>query len=204
MNEDDDMPLSLWLDRLHCSDTDAVDAIWGECFEKLTNYARRKLKTMPASDRDGEDIALSAIDTFVRRVEKKQFSGVLNSEDLWRVLFDITGKRVSREQRKQLAMKRGGGEVKNEADLLKPNGSSGSVGGMVDTRQQFFQQLDEDRNELLARLAKLPGGEMLVKVVNLHLEGNTHKEISELLGVSVSTIERNMKIAKDIGKTVGL
>lgn len=205
MDNEDGVPLTLLLDRLQSGDTNAVDAIWDKCFEKLSSYARRRLKSMPASDRDGEDVALSAIDTFVRRVGKKEFSAVIDSEDLWRVLFDITAKRVAREQRRQLTKKRGGGDVKNEVDLIKSDNSSVGVGinGKIDIRQQFFQQLDEDRNELLESLASVPGGEMLVKVVELHLEGNTHKEISELLGVSISTIERNMKIAKEIGMTVG-
>lgn len=205
MDSEDGAPLTLWLDRLHHGDSDAVDAIWEQCFEKLSSYARRRLKSMPASDRDGEDVALSAIDTFVRRVGKKEFSAVIDSENLWRVLFDITAKRVAKEQRRQLTKKRGGGDVKIEADLLKSGSSSLGIGidGNIDIRQQFFQQLDEDRNELLEKLAGLAGGEMLVKVVSLHLEGNTQQEIAELLGVSVSTIERNMRIAREIGMTVG-
>jgi|GEM_PF-2299482 len=157
-------------------------------------------------ERDGEDVALSAIDTFGRRISKKEFTGVIDSENLWRVLFDITAKRIAKEQRRQLAKQRGGGDLKNEVDLLKPDSSSVGVGinGSIDISQQFFQQLDEDRNELLESLARLPGGEMLVKVVNLHLEGNPHNEIAELLGISASTIERNMKITKEIGMMVGL
>ena len=198
------MPLTLWLDRLQCGDPDAVDAIWGQCFEKLSSYAQRRLKSMPASDRDGEDVALSAIDTFVRRVGKNEFSGVVDSGNLWRVLFDITAKRVAREQRRQLTEKRGSGDVKNEVDLYNPEATSCGFGinESIDIRQQFFQQLEEDRKGLLDKLTQLPGGEKLARIVSLHLEGHTHQEIAEVLGVSVSTIERNMKIAKEVGKTV--
>jgi len=202
---DHDEHLTMWIERLRDGDPEAEEAIFRHYFEPLVQFARKRLKGLPSHARDGEDVALSVLDTFMRRINDGQYTWVADREDLWRALYDVAAKRVLKEFRRQLAQKRGGGKVRTESIFDAPEGTGSGVGGIasnVDRRQQFADQLAETCSELFAQLRRQPKGEELVAVAQYRLANYTVQEVADKLDISKATVERRLDLARSVCKKV--
>ena len=75
--------------KLKQGDRDAAQGMWQAYFHRLVSLAR-------AADggsvglADGEDVALSAFDSFFRGVERGRFPDLEDRDDLWQLLFVMT------------------------------------------------------------------------------------------------------------------
>ena len=68
-----DGSVSRWLNRLLTGDRNAVQPLWELYFHRLVTMARQKLRDLPRTVADEEDVALSAFDSFCRRAEQGKF-----------------------------------------------------------------------------------------------------------------------------------
>src|SRR5262249_54487501 len=78
-------PLTQWIDRLKAGDRDAARQLWLCCWQRLLEFARKKLPKVRRVT-DEEDVALSAFDSFCRGAEGEKFAELEDSRDLWEIL----------------------------------------------------------------------------------------------------------------------
>jgi RNA polymerase sigma factor (sigma-70 family) len=183
--------VTAWIDQLRAGDRAAAQHLWQGYFHRLVDLARQKLCRAPRGMADEEDVALSALDSFIRGAEQGRFPQLSDRDDLWRLLLVITERKavdlVNHERRE----KRGGGNVRHEGSLggdssvtapfdhvACPEPTPEDAARIADNCRRLLEALQEDQLRAVA-LAKM--------------EGCTNKEIAKGLGLSVPTIERKLQ-----------
>ncbi|PHR95738.1 MAG: RNA polymerase subunit sigma-70 [Blastopirellula sp.] len=199
MSQDD---LTVWIEKLKQSDDRATDVIWAECFERLVSYANSKLGNLPRRATDEEDVALSALHSFVRQAKGNEFQRLLDSNDLWRLLFTITSRKAVAAQRKHFAKKRGGGNVRGES-VFQQGENDGQANGL----EQIFTTkpsagFAESLGELLDELIDQLPDDQNRKILSMKLEGYTTREIADECGTVTRTIERRFAIINELGRQI--
>lgn len=195
MSQVDD--LTAWLGKLNTSDTRAPDVIWKAYFEKLVRLARGRLGSLPRQVADEEDVALSAMNSFIQGARAGRFPKLDDRDDLWKLLVTITARKVCAQQRRHFAEKRGGGAVRGESvflpgtDDVKPQGIDGVLG--EEPTPQFAAQVAEECNHLLDQL----DDPLLCDIARMKVEGYTNEEIAEEIGRNVRTVERKLALIRD-------
>src|SRR5687768_16542494 len=107
--------VTMWLGGLKAGCSDAAAKIWHRYVEQLVRHARRKLGRSPRRAVDEEDVVLSAFDGFLQGVDDGRFLKLDDRDDLWQVLVMLTERRAIALRRRELALKRGGGQVRGES-----------------------------------------------------------------------------------------
>lgn len=186
-------PVSVWLAQVKEGNDEAANRLWERYFPDLVNVARQKLGTVPRRIEDEEDVALSALDSFFRAVEKGRFPDLEDRDGLWRLLSWITQRKAVDAVRRTLKQKSGGGQVRGESKFL----DKGEIGGLeqaarhdlspflaimvADECRHLLKQLDDDQLSQMA-LAKL--------------EGYTNDEIAARQDCSIRTVERRLQLIR--------
>jgi ECF sigma factor len=106
-----------WVGGLKAGDPEATRHLWDRYFADLVRLARARLRGAPRGVADEEDAALSAFDSFCRGAEHGRFPRLDDRQDLWRVLVMITARKAADLVQLECRLKRGGGNVRSEADL---------------------------------------------------------------------------------------
>jgi DNA-directed RNA polymerase specialized sigma24 family protein len=160
----------------------------------LVSHARIALRSAPRAAADEEDVALSAFDSFCRGLEQGRFPNLSDREDLWRLLVVITARKACRQIQRELAAKRGGGNVRNEADLPDAVSDEGLLAQVVGTEPTpaFAAQVAEECRRLLALLQ----GADLRSIALWRMEGYTVEEIASRLGRSPRTVALRLKVIR--------
>jgi len=166
-----------WLHRLQDGDPAAMDRVWERYFLRLAGLARHRL---PAAHRRlgrEEDIALEAMASFWRGIEQGQFPDLAGRTNLWRLLVVITVRKAGRLVRDDA---RGAGARTQAWDLER----------LLDREPspEFAAQAAEEWQHLL----NLLGGDALVAVAKLRMEGHGTREIAARLECSPRTVERKL------------
>jgi DNA-directed RNA polymerase specialized sigma24 family protein len=193
-----------WMKRIQQREARAVEVVWREYFEKLIARARIKLGSAPRRDQDEEDIALSALQSFVRGAERGRFPQLQDRDDLWRLLLTITARKVVRRQRRQFAAKRGGGAVRGESVFMRAD-CEGSDGGIADVlgdepSPEIAAELAESYRLLIERL----NDKALEQIIALKLENWTNAEIADRLQCATRTVERKLELIREKWQTAPL
>lgn len=104
--------VTIWLGRLKAGEQrdEAVSLLWGRYFTQLVSRARDRLRSR-SRVADGEDVALSAFDSFVRAAEAGRFPRLDDRDDLWQVLLLLTARKAANAARDENRLKKGGGRV---------------------------------------------------------------------------------------------
>lgn len=179
--------ITLLLQQMKQGDRDALEELWKQYFERLTRVAHQKLLGAPRQVSDEEDVALSALNSFYRAVEENRFPKLENSGDLWQILVMLTHNKVvnlreyHRRQKRDVSREASG----NEDFLALLQSDEPDPQFVVELREQFQNLLNE-----------LPSADFQ-QIVILKMEGYTHSEIAEKLGVALITIDRRVKRIRD-------
>jgi DNA-directed RNA polymerase specialized sigma24 family protein len=188
-----------WIGQLKAGEQAAAQPLWEAYFQRLVGLARRKLQGVRDRATDGEDVALSAFDSFCRGAEHGRFPQLTDREDLWRLLVVITARKASDQRTRAQALKRGGGDVQGESvfgrqeDTREGDGGLEQVVGREPT-PAFAAQVAEECARLLEKLAD-PG---LRAVAIWKMEGNTTEEIAVKLGCVPRTVERKLRLIRSL------
>jgi RNA polymerase sigma factor (sigma-70 family) len=183
--------ITAWIDQLRAGDRAAAQHLWQGYFHRLVGLARQKLRRASRGMADEEDVALSALDSFIRGAEKGRFPQLADRDDLWHLLLVITERKavdlVNHERRE----KRGGGNVRHEGSLVgdssvtapfdhvaSPEPTPDEAARVADNCRRLLEALENDRLRAVA-LAKM--------------EGCTNEEIAQRLKCSVPTVERKLQ-----------
>jgi DNA-directed RNA polymerase specialized sigma24 family protein len=183
--------VTVWLGQLQAGDPQAAEHLWQGYFHKLVNLAQQRLRGRPPAVADGEDIALSAIDSFCRGAREGRFPRLDDRDDLWQVLVLLTARKVCRVVRDNCRQKRGGGEVQHLSALA--DDGLAEVIGHEPTPDFAFQVAEELRE----RLKKLPNEE-LRQVAMAKMEGHSNAEIANRLGMIERTVERRLSVLRSL------
>jgi DNA-directed RNA polymerase specialized sigma24 family protein len=188
--------VTLWLDRLKTGDPDAVQPLWDGYFARLVALARQRLRDVPRAAADEEDVALSAFDSFCRGVERGRFPRLGDRDDLWVVLFVITGRKAVALARREGRAKRGGGRVVQAS--AAGGGEESSVAdvltGLAGTEPTpaAAAQFSEE----CARLLSLLGEGEQRQLAIWKMEGFSNVEIARKLDKALATVERKLALIR--------
>jgi DNA-directed RNA polymerase specialized sigma24 family protein len=189
--------VTVWLDRLRTGgDRDeAVARLWERYFSLLVDQARNHLRGKRTLA-DGEDVALSAFDRFVRAVESRRFPKLNHRTDLWQVLLRLTANRASNAMRDEGRDKRCGGSAPHKLSNCDTSGVE--VEAPNPDPAEVVALADEVENMLA-----LLGNHELQQIVVLTLEGRTNLEVATAIGKAVATVERKLKRIREIWANKG-
>lgn len=193
--------VSILLEDLKNGNEQVGGEIWQRYMNDLIVLSRRRLNRAPNRRlTDEEDIAVCAFNAFLMGVRAKRFQKLNTRDDLWQVLVMLADRNAIDQIRKQNSQKRGEGKVRGESVFVDQDESASKntmgISGLVDDQPtpEFAVQFGE---EVRARLSKLNSDE-LNEIVMLRLEGYTNQEIADRFNLSLSTIERKLKLIRKI------
>jgi DNA-directed RNA polymerase specialized sigma24 family protein len=171
--------------------------IWEEFFPRLKRYAQAHIRNMSLRVFDEEDVALSALNSFFRCSAEGRFDDLDGDEEMWRLLVTITARKITAERRRQLAAKRGGGDVRGESAFLGVGDSQITAGlSQIMDASLMPQSADAILESCRELLDALPN-EQLRSTALMRMEGYSNKEISADLECSVArTKQRVAQIKK--------
>jgi RNA polymerase sigma factor (sigma-70 family) len=191
MTSEDEGSVTRWVGGLKEGDREAARRLWERYFADLVRLARNRLRAAPRAAADEEDAALSAFDSLCRGAEQGRFPQLDDRNDLWRVLVTITVRKAADLMQHERRRKRGGGQVRSEADLALAALEAGGIEqapGREPSPQLAAMVAEECR-----RLFDVLPDESLRQVAQLRLEGHTDREIAERLQCGLSTVERRLR-----------
>jgi len=193
-----DGSFSDWIEGLRGRHETAVARFWNHFYSLLIPLAYHKLRGAPRGIADEEDVAASALATFIRRFQQGEFPSLHDRHGLWPLLVKITERKALNLARDQRRLKRGGGKVLGEGSLEDRDQSSGGGFDQVAGREPT-PELAADMNEALGRLlGMLDDG--LRQIAVLKLEGRTNEEIASRIDRSPTTVERRLRLIRDMWK----
>jgi DNA-directed RNA polymerase specialized sigma24 family protein len=189
-----------WIDQLKGGDREVVQRLFERYYERLVREARRWLRGAPTASVGGEDVALSAFDSFCRRAAQGRFPRLSDRNDLWQILLVIAFRKscneVKREQRRQ---PRNGKVIHASALAAGPGGDEGAMFKDMLGRGPSPEMAALTAEECRRLLVEL-GSDELRQVALWKLEGYTNKEIGKMMdggkGRSVATVERKLDLIR--------
>ena len=192
--------ISQELDEIKQDDEAAIAALWDRCYPALARFAEKRLEAIGIQQRafNGEDVAASAMMSFFRAVQRNRFP-MLDSEDgLFRLLKSITLRKVIDRKRKSQTLKAGSGDVRGES-AFGSNLDSGTAPGINGVQgespsPEWIAIMEEECQKLFTSLQD----EGLQSVAHFRLEGYSNSEIATKLGCAVSTVERRLRLIRDL------
>lgn len=170
-----------WIDAVKVGDQSAVERLWHRYYQRLVDLAGKRLRARPHLAGEREVVADSALKSVILGAERGRYPRLYDRSNLWRLLFIVT--------------------IRKAIDLLRTEGSI-KPGGQPDLedvldrepRPEEAVQMCEDAERLLAALPD----EKLRQIALLAAEGFKNKEIADKLECSLSTVERKLRLIRDI------
>jgi len=199
MATEDQGSVTHWIDDLKGGEEHATGRLWGRYFDHLARLARDRLRAVPRTVADEEDIALSAFDSFFAGLARGRFPRLDDRDDLWGILVTIAKRKVAdhaERQKRQKRQKRGGGQVLDEAALAGVSGEGPAIGefaGAEPTPEAVAETTEEVR-----RLFGLLPDESLRVIALLKMEGHTNEEIASRLDCALRSVERKLERIRNI------
>lgn len=189
--------ISRWIDGLREGDERSAQELWEAYFQRLVEYAGRKLPRGVLREFDEEDVALSAFHSLCRGVHEGRFPDLQDRSNIWALLVVITARKISNRAQKKYAQKRGGDRVKGEsvfddASSDERHGLSRIIGN--EPSPEFALEVAEESERLLDFLED----PTLKELALLRLQGLTQDAISDRLGIAKRTVERRMGLIRKL------
>jgi DNA-directed RNA polymerase specialized sigma24 family protein len=175
-----------WVERLKGGDGEAAQKLWEWYAHQLMALARQELRAAPRRLADEEDVALSAFDSFCRRAERGQFPQLRDRDNLWALLTVLTARKAVNLVRREARQKRGGPQADEALDVEQLFSREPSP--------EVAAQVVEECQRLLARLDDAS----LRSVALWKMEGYTNDEIAAKLGCVGRTVERKLRLIRDL------
>ncbi len=192
--------VTVWLYRLKAGDRGSpVEKLWKAYFGRLVTLARVSLRGRARVITDEEDIALSAIDSFVRAAEADRFPRLADRDDLWRVLFAITVRKAADAVQAEGRLKRGAGRV---VSLDSPPGDHPDREWPVPTADPDPAEAAAVADALTHLLGSLQQP-ILRQIAELKMQGYTNAEIADRIERSEPTVERKLKLIRGLWARAG-
>jgi RNA polymerase sigma factor (sigma-70 family) len=175
-----------WMHGLRVKDQAAAQNLWEVYFRRLVGLARARLSGRPRGLDEPEDIALSAFNSFCCGVAKGRFPRLNDRHDLWQVLMSLTARKTINSIRREAAAKRDAGALASFDTAV--------MGRLIakEPTASFAASVAEECRRLLETL----DGEEMRTIALCKLEGYTNRQIAKIIGKSLATVERKLKIIR--------
>jgi DNA-directed RNA polymerase specialized sigma24 family protein len=185
--------VTAWIGRLKVGDRAAAQKLWERYCARLVRLARAKLPASRRRAADEEDVALSAMDSFLRAAERGRFPHLHGRDSLWAMLVTITARKAWK-----LARREGRNRVLGQSALEARDAQSHGLRGWEqilggEPTPEFACQMAERCRSLLDRLSP-----ELRSVALWKMEGFTNAEIAQRLGCVVGTVERKLRVIRTV------
>jgi len=150
--------VSNWLKELKTGDQNAVEAIWNRYYQRVVEFAIRKMKINPDRAIDGEDIAQLTMHRFCLNATSGNYPDLDDRQQLWDLLVVYTLNRIRKHLRECNRTKRSGMhrvvfEFKR-SQVLQDLRSPEAPTIMADMVQSWLDRLDrEDPSGQLKQIA---------------------------------------------------
>ena len=188
-----DDEVTLWLQGLAAGDARAAERVWRHYYERLIHLARHRLGPQDRRAADEEDVAASALYSFLAAAERGRFPRLADRDDLWKLLVTITARKATALRRRGRRAKRGAGLVRGDSLFARPGESSGLAGldgvAGAEPTPEFAVAVVEECQRLLAELSD----PTLAEVALLKVQGYTNDEIAGRLDCAPRTVERKLE-----------
>lgn len=188
-----DGPVTSWLEALEQGDSAAAQRLWNFYFTRLVSLASRRMPGGTKRVIDGEDVALSAFESFFEGVRQQRFPSLVDRDGLWRLLVTITARKAADATQQSQRQKRGGGLVRGDSAFQSESRSWDQVIGREPSPEFSCQVRDE-----LNRLMSLLDDPTLEAIAIGKLNGWTNEEIACEQGVVPRTIERKLGLIRRV------
>ncbi|MCX7407078.1 MAG: ECF-type sigma factor [Planctomycetales bacterium] len=181
MTDDLSGSVSILFQQIRAGDAAAVARLWDRFRLRLTALAEQALSGRWKRMADAEDALQSAFISFWQRAERGDFGDEMTRDDLWNVLGTITVRKALRQQRRESAQKRGGGRVRDEADLHEVASSANSPEFDV-VCAEMLELLEPD----------------LRSYALLRLMGHKNREIADQFSCTERKVERKLQLIRAV------
>jgi DNA-directed RNA polymerase specialized sigma24 family protein len=186
---------SLWMDMVRAGNPGAQEKVWEQFFPQLVALARQRLAGARMAEGDEEDVALSVLNSFFAGAAENRFPDLRGSDNLWRLLSWMTHRKVidwlghhGRQKRQAVgesALQHFPGSTPNGmAQVADPNPSPDLEVILIDELRRLVRLLPDN----------------MQTVATLKMDGFSNLEIAEHLGCSLATVERRLKMIREIWK----
>lgn len=188
--------VTAWISELKSGQDVATEKLWERYFSRLVRVASRQLGSAPRRIADEEDVAVSVFSCLCNGAAAGRFSQLHDRDDLWKLLTAISSMKAVDQIRRQTAKKRGGTTVRGESIVAGLNSQPGGFDQLLDSEPtpEFLAIMDEQQRDLFQALPDVSQRE----VARLRFEGFSNEEIAEQLGTSLRSVERKLKIVREI------
>ena len=182
--------------RLQAGENLAASSLWDRYYERLVRLASRKLAGASRRMADEEDAVVIAFSAFLKGVEEGRFPKLEDRDDLWQVLVMLTARKAANQRQHDQRQRRGAGRLRGESVFLHGDEELGGIDEIagIEPTPEFAGQVGEECRELFDRLEDEP----LRRIAVAKMEGYTNDEIALQLGVQTRTIERKLRLIREI------
>lgn len=190
LQRDDTHVVQRMIEGFRAGESGAAAELWERYFARLVALARKRLRYARQLQGYEEDAALSAFKSFYRRARQGNFADLASHEDLWRQLAALTHQKVVDLKRREMAAKRGRGEVVRESEWGEDEGFADLPGPDMDPC--LLAVVSEECRRRLESL----GDPILAEIALLRMSLYTNEEIARQFGRSLSWVNRHIKLIK--------
>jgi DNA-directed RNA polymerase specialized sigma24 family protein len=185
--------VTAWIGQVKARDREAAQKLWERYCARLVRLARARLPAGRRRAADEEDVALSAMNSFLRAAERGRFPNLHGRDSLWALLVTITVRKAWKLARRESRRREVGGSALGGGsdDSHGPPGWEQVLGR--EPSPDFACQMAERCRGLLDRLSP-----ELRSVALWKMEGFTNAEIGDQLGCVVGTVERKLRVIRTI------
>jgi RNA polymerase sigma factor (sigma-70 family) len=181
-----------WLHALQDGDREGAQQLWDRFSRRLLALARQNLHDAPRGLADEEDVALSAFDSFCRAAEKGRLSALDDRGGLWQLLVVMVIRKAIDYRNHERRQKRGGGQT-------SPLPADSAAEGLKELLcREPGPELAAMAAEECRRLLHLLGKADLRTIALLRVEGYTNEEIAGRLGCTRQTVQRRLRLIRQI------
>lgn len=165
------------------------EVVWNKYFERLLRFAKKQMKGMPKIASDEEDITLSVLKSVCISVRKRS-EEVPDADSIWGLLVLICKRKIANQYAYQRRSKR-------DAQRSESLCSSPVLMQQLQSRE-IGPELLSEFNERVESLFELLEHDSLKQVAKAKVQGYTNNEIANHLGCSLSTVERKLRLIREI------
>ena len=191
------------IQRVRTGDEAAAQELWNRYSEQIVEVARRSLKDSSRRVQDEEDVAVIAFKSLLAGMTAGRFPELDHRDQLWRLLVVITTRKAAAVIEKDHRQKHGGGDVRGDSAVMSRENEESVLGGFDQLKSEKVQPdiatVMADQTQQL--LASLPD-ETAQRIAALKIEGFTHQEIADKLGINTRTVERRLKQIRELWQKI--
>ncbi|MEM7475708.1 MAG: sigma-70 family RNA polymerase sigma factor [Planctomycetota bacterium] len=169
-------------------DSVAVTQVWNRYCKRLLAIARSRLRGAGQTMSDEEDVVVDAFHSVFRRLHCGQYPKLLDRDGLWKLLATATTNKAITQLRFQNRLKR-----TPKFGWDDQQGQLEEVASRVDSAHDAVETAD-----LLDHLLAVLPDDQCRRICLLRLNGFGVSEIGQQVGRSAPTIERRLRLIRDL------